>query len=98
MRDRLWLHLLRRGTASIIYWLHQRRLLRRLDFKLQQLCHYVIYLNNLNNNVIHISYYNIHEHVFYNSRISVRFPRGHRASGHRDGGRTFKKVPLETTD
>jgi len=60
MRDRLWLHLLRRGTASIIYWLHQRRLLRRLDFKLQQLRHYIIYFNNylvyLNNLLIEFNY------------------------------------------
>ena len=66
MRDRLWLHLLHRRTASIIYWLHQRRLLRRLDFKLQQLRHYVIHFNNylvyfnfvihLNNFLIHFDY------------------------------------------
>ena len=47
LRDRLWLHLLRRRTAnSSVYWLHQRRGLRRLDFKLQQLRHYVVYFDN----------------------------------------------------
>lgn len=68
MRDRLWLHLLRRRTASFTYWLYHRRRLRRLDFKLQQLRHYAIYFNNyiidFDNHFIHLHDLVVHFHNY----------------------------------